>query len=404
MEIKKNRVFGGVLLVAGTAIGAGMIALPITSGLGGFIPSVVLMVSCWIYMTITAFLFLEATLWFERDVNIVSIAEHTLGLFGKAISWVVYLFLLYALTTAYLSGCGALFLDSMQQIGNFTLPKWIGPIPFLFLFGLCVYLGTKPVDYINRAFMLGLVVTFLSLIFVSFPHVKGVYLEQTSWKLIWPSLAVVVTSFGYHIIIPSLSYYLGYRVALLKKTLFLGGLIPLVVYLFWQIITLGLIPAHGAQSFALLSKSPQAETLFISVMDANISSVKIGEIFRFFSYFAILTSFLGVTLSLSDFLADGFKIKKNARGRFFITLLTFLPPLFFALAFPNVFISALKYAAIFVAILLGIMPAAIVWSGRYKLKMESKFKVMGGKFLLSFIILISFAIIAVVIWEQVFAH
>ncbi|MCH9632194.1 MAG: Tyrosine-specific transport protein [Chlamydiae bacterium] len=398
--MKKNRVFGGILLVAGTAIGAGMIALPITSGLGGFVPSIVLLLACWVYMTTTAFLFLEATVWFERDVNIVSIAEHTLGFFGKAISWLVYLFLLYCLTTAYLSGCGALFLSSMEGLTRTTLPNWVGPIPFLLLFGFCVYLGTKPVDYINRALMLGMVLTFAVLSGISVDHVKTTNLAFQSWPVVWSSLAIMVTSFGYHIIIPSLSYYLGYKVDLLKKALFFGGLIPLIFYLIWEVVTLGVIPATGAHSFATLATSMHAEASLISTLDSNVPGVSIIELLRFFSYFAILTSFLGVSLSLSDFLADGFKIEKNARGRFFITLLTFLPPLFFSLVFPNVFVSALKYAAIFVAILLGILPAVIVWSGRYRLKLESKFKVFGGRPLLVLVILISLAVIVVDLIDQ----
>lgn len=398
--MKKNRVFGGILLVAGTAIGAGIIALPITTGLGGFIPSTILLVACWLYMTATAFLFLEATLWYERDVNIVTIAEHTLGMIGKAVSWLVYLFLLYCLTTAYLSGCGALFLDSMQTLAQVALPKWIGPLPFLFLFGFCVYLGTKPVDYINRTLILGMVITFAAIACVTVPHVQQAYLSNHSWPLIWPSLAVMVTSFGYHIIIPSLSYYLGYKVDLLKKAIFWGGLIPLVFYLIWEISFLGVIPASGPQSFEILSKSSTAETTIISIMNSNLKKFDITEIVRFFSYFAILTSFLGVSLSLSDFLADGFKIEKNAKGRFFITLLTFLPPLFFSLTFPNVFISALKYAAIFVAILLGILPAAMVWSGRYHLKLESKFKMFGGKALLILVMFVSLVVIAIDIADQ----
>ena len=33
----KNKTFGASLLVAGTAIGAGMLALPITTGIGGLL-------------------------------------------------------------------------------------------------------------------------------------------------------------------------------------------------------------------------------------------------------------------------------------------------------------------------------------------------------------------------------
>jgi tyrosine-specific transport protein len=398
--MRANRIFGGVLLVAGTAIGAGMIALPITSGPGGFIPSMLLLVACWAYMTITAFLFLEATLWLERDVNIVTMAEHTLGWMGKAISWVLYLFLLYSLTTAYLSGCGAIFINSLLSWARISLPGWVGPLPFLILFGLCIYLGTKPSDYINRALMLGLVITFSLLGVFLIPKTSGNNLLYSEWKLIWPSLAIMVTSFGYHIIIPSLSYYLGYRKALLKKTIFIGGLIPLIVYILWQIMVLGFIPVSGPSGLLSLSQSVHPEVELISVINNNLLGTNIGEILRFFTYFAILTSFLGVSLSLHDFLADGLKIKKTSQGRFWLTLLTFVPPLFFALFFPNVFISALKYAALFVASLLGILPAAMAWSGRYRLKMENKFRVFGGRPLLIGVILVSLAVIVIDLIDQ----
>lgn len=398
--MRANRIFGGVLLVAGTAIGAGMIALPITSGRGGFVPSIVLLLACWVYMTITAFLFLEATLWLERDVNIVTMAEHTLGWVGKAISWVLYLFLLYSLTTAYLSGCGAIFINSLQSWARIVLPGWVGPLPFLILFGLCIYLGTKPSDYINRALMLGLVITFSLLGVFLIPKTSGSNLLYSEWKLIWPSLAIMVTSFGYHIIIPSLSYYLGYRKELLKKTIFIGSFIPLVVYILWQIMVLGFIPVSGSAGLSSLSQSVHPEVELISVINTNLVGTNIGEILRFFTYFAILTSFLGVSLSLHDFLADGLKIQKTNRGRFWLTLLTFIPPLFFALFFPNVFISALKYAALFVASLLGILPAAMVWSGRYRLKMENKFRVFGGRPLLIGVILVSLAVVVIDLIDQ----
>ncbi len=398
--MKKNRVFGGVLLVAGTAIGAGMIALPITSGAGGFFPSIILLVACWVYMTTTAFLFLEATLWLERDVNIVSMAEHTLGLTGKVISWVLYLSLLYSLTTAYLAGCGAIFINTLETWVQISLPQWVGPIPFLILFGFCIYLGTRPADYINRALMLGLVITFAALGTILTPKVQGSYLAHKDWVLVWPSLAIMVTSFGYHIIIPSLSYYLGYRKDLLKKTIIWGSLIPLIVYIFWELLVMGVVPHAGPDGLVALASSTHPEVDLITTISANIHSLNIGEILRFFTYFAILTSFLGVSLSLHDFLADGLKIKKTNKGRFFLTILTFLPPLFFALFFPNVFVLALKYAALFVATLLGIMPAVMVWSGRYRLKIESQFRVIGGKWVLVGVIIISLAVIVVDLMDQ----
>lgn len=62
-------------------------------------------------------------------------------------------------------------------------------------------------------------------------------------------------------------------------------------------------------------------------------------------------NFLGVSLGLFDFLADGFKQSNTHGGRFRTALLTFVPPFMFAILYPQRFILALGYAAIFVAIL-----------------------------------------------------
>lgn len=37
--MKGHRLIGGILLVSGTAIGAGMLAIPVVSAPGGFFPS-----------------------------------------------------------------------------------------------------------------------------------------------------------------------------------------------------------------------------------------------------------------------------------------------------------------------------------------------------------------------------
>jgi tyrosine-specific transport protein len=82
---------------------------------------------------------------------------------------------------------------------------------------------------------------------------------------------------------------------------------------------------------------------------------------RFFSFFAIVTSFVGTTLGLSDFLTDGFKLKKDWTGRLTSCLLTFIPPLIFVYTYERGFFMALQYAGVFVAVLIGILPSAMVW-------------------------------------------
>ena len=89
--MKPNKIIGGVMLVAGTQTGAGMLALPITTGASGFIGSMALFLLCFLYMLISLFLLLETNYYSaSKRTNIISMAKSHIGSWGAtiaAISW-----------------------------------------------------------------------------------------------------------------------------------------------------------------------------------------------------------------------------------------------------------------------------------------------------------------------------
>ena len=117
-------------------------------------------------------------------------------------------------------------------------------------------------DYVNRLLMLGLVVTFMALIIFLTPHVEKKSLSHVDWSLIFMGTSIVATSFGFHIVIPTLTTYLGRDTQQLKKAILIGSAIPLVVYVIWQFVTLGILPLpileegykEGANGAHLLTK------------------------------------------------------------------------------------------------------------------------------------------------------
>lgn len=389
---KQNRLIGGILLVSGTTIGAAMLALPVITGFAGFFPSLLLFAVFWLYMTHTALLLLEVNLGWADETNLITMAKRTLGGVGEYVSWATYLFLLYSLTTAYLAGSGPIVIDFIQATTGLALPEWTGPLPLLLIFGAFVYRGTKSVDYVNRILMAGLVIAYVAMILFLTPHVDIQLLMHHNWKLMWIAIPVVATSFGYHIIIPSLTVYFERDVKKLKKAIVIGSLIPLAVYAIWEFLTLGIIPVEGKDGIAegYLQGANGAYLL-----TAFLGHSAIAMIARFFSFFAIVTSFLGVSLSLSHFLADGFKIKSSSMGKGVIYLLTFLPPLAITLVDPRAFLTALEYAGAFgVVIILALLPALMVWRGRACGLYNSNYRAPGGKVGLAMTIAISLFVIA----------
>ena len=103
------KFIGSVLIVIGTCVGAGLLALPVTTSPGGFINSVLVLTGTWVVMTIGAFYMLEIVQWFPRGSNLISIARATMGPKGAGLTWLVFLILNYALLSAYISGASDIF-------------------------------------------------------------------------------------------------------------------------------------------------------------------------------------------------------------------------------------------------------------------------------------------------------
>jgi len=379
------KVITGSLLVAGTAIGAGMLALPITTAAGGFWPAFFIYLVCWFFMTATGLLLLEICLWMPQDANLVSMAHHLLGPVGKGVAWVLYLFLFYSLTIAYVAGGGGFF---VVLFGD-ALPVWGGIVLFTLVFGLVIYLGTKAVDRINFLLMIGLIASYIIFVCLGYKHVNVSRLKHSDWGASFFALPIIFTSFSYQGIIPSLTTYFQRDAKKVRYAIIIGTAIPFIAYVIWEFLILGIVPIYGAHG--LLDAASKQQTA-IYPLKYILKSTVIYSIGQAFAFFALTTSFLGVTLGLFDFLSDGLKIPKEGVKKIFLWLIVYIPPLIIALVNPSIFLTALNYAGGFgCALLLGLLPVIMVWVGRYKREFSPLYiQVPGGRPLLSCLALFVF--------------
>jgi len=390
-----NRKFlGSVLFIAGTSIGAGMLALPVTTAPIGFYFSVILLISVWFFMCLTGLLVVEVNAWLPIGTSYISMAKQTLGKTGQVVTWLVFLLLLYSLLAAYTTGGGALVAAASRYYFHYQLQSWQSYLPWIVAFAVVISLGTKVSDMVNRIFMFGLIVTFAILASAVTPHIHmRQFLHDYHLHYLLIALPILFTSFGYHIVLPSVRNYLDSRTKLLCSAVIIGSLIPLCFYIFWEFLIFGVIPMKGPHGLLAILQSGQPSDLLTQSIIVLMQSNWVIFAIRFFIFFAIASSFIGVSMGLFDLLADGLKIKKTISGRGLLALLTFVPPLIYALIYPKGFIIALSYAGIFVAILHGILPAVMAWSGRYWLNLANGYRVYGGRFMLLAVIAISCLVI-----------
>ena len=148
-EDKMNKTVGSTLLVAGTMIGAGMLAMPLTSAGIGLTATVFLLLGLWAVLTFTALLFVELYQTADSDAGIGTLAAQYFGKAGRIISTAVLIVFLYALIAAYVSGGGSLLMDLLPAMGDKDTMNKIAVLVFTIFFGSFIVIGTHSVDKIN---------------------------------------------------------------------------------------------------------------------------------------------------------------------------------------------------------------------------------------------------------------
>ena len=373
---RKGSLLGASLLVAGTCIGGGMLALPVATSISGFFPSLFMILLGWAFMTTTALFLAEVSLWMEEGAHTMTMASRFLGPIGKAVAWILYLFIGYASLVAYTAGGGGLFKAGLEYFGIAISDAWASTL-FIFVFGIVIYLGNIIVGRVNTLLMIGLVISYVLLISLGSAHVKWENLLHSQWCNTIIAVPLLLTIFSFQTIVPSLTIYLHKDGKILRRAIIYGTTLALLIYVSWQWLVLGALPTEGEWGLrrALMEGKPATDFL-----RATIGSRLVTSIADFFAFFALVTSFLGISLGLFDFLSDSLKIKKTKWGGVALGLLVAVPTLFFAVSMEKVFLAALDSSGgIGDSILNGLMPALMLYIGRYKKHLSSEYRFPGGK-------------------------
>lgn len=382
-----NKTLGTTLLVSGTMIGAGMLAMPLTSAGIGFTFTVVLLISLWLLLTYSALLFVEVYQTTESDSGIGTLSALYFGNAGRVVSTTVMFVFLYALLAAYISGGGEILMKATQSTGllgqegviantspEMTLKIFIGI--FTVFFGSFVIISTKVVDGFNRLLFFVMLVALVVVMFVMFPKasVQNLMAMPLDNALIISAAPIFFTSYGFHGSIPSLVKYMEGDVRGLRIAIVAGSAITLVGYILWQLSTHGVL--SQSEFTQILKEKPTLYGLIEACRRITGSEI-IASAVQLFSALALVTSFLGVALGLFDCTEDMLRkgLHINA-GRLLLGAITFLPPVLFAYFYPD-FIAALSYAGQMFAFFAVVLPVGLVWKARRRYP-NLPYRVAGG--------------------------
>jgi tyrosine-specific transport protein len=211
--------------------------------------------------------------------------------------------------------------------------------------------------------IIGLIITYLIFVGNSIHYVTPSLLSRMDWGKVWWALPVVFTAFGYQSIIPTLFNYMNRSVFKVRLALICGTTIPLLLYVIWEFLIVGIVPLEGKRGLMEALTHGNDAVIPLGNYIHNPGLLNLGKSIAFF---AMTTSFLGISIAFVDFLLDGLNLSRKRNSKVLIWAAVFLIPLLIAFINPYLFIYALNVAGgISIALLLGAMPILMVWAGRY---------------------------------------
>lgn len=381
--------WGCTALVAGTTVGAGILALPAVTVAAGVIPSTVMLIGVWLYALAAALLIVEVNVQTlcvvgRPGLGLLAMIDCTLG---KAMTWIAaiaYLFLHYALLVAYAAQGGDILVMTFQPLAPISFPLWAGIVGFALPLGSFVIWGrTLWVETFNSLLVGVILCSFLGLLLFGARLADPSQLQLQHWQLAPPAVSVMLVALFYHNVIPVVTTRLEGDVRKIRQSIVVGSAIPLAMFLLWNTVILCCVASDGVH-----------DGLFdpLMVLQQQYRGAELGNLIAVFSVVAIATSFIGFTYGLLDLFQD---LWSAEAPRLSLYALTLIPTLSLALLNPAIFFTALDYVGTFsITILGGLFPTVMAWRQRRQTPSASNL-LPGGNFSLVLMLLCSTTVIAI---------
>ncbi|KJV89759.1 tryptophan/tyrosine permease family protein [Rickettsia bellii str. RML An4] len=364
-----EKLIGSILLIAGTCIGSGMIALPMVLAKIGLIPSIILMFIIWFLMYYTSLINLELNLQAGKGLALGRLGRYFSGRIAEIIGMVNLKILLYALLAVFIYGGSSIIQNLLSlDISIVYIGAWYAVISILVLL-----LPLKLIDYINRLLFIGILIVIAILIigliamikWYNLPLFSSRYKEILVWSEITP---VVFTSFGFQVIFHTLTNYCNKNARTLKLAFLFGTLIPAIVYIIWTCSVLTVIHHENPVFYQQMVVGNVEVGELVKELSSIAKWQSVQLLVWIISTLAIATSVIGVGVGLCDSLKVSFSnLKCNSRIRDIIAAsTTILPAYIVTILIPNAFITVLGFAGMILVIIAILLPAYLLYKAKIK--------------------------------------
>lgn len=343
------------IVITGNLIGAGILALPVNTGLAGLVPSLIGMVVCGGLMYLSAtVLSEEVAASGDESFNLPSFFGKYLGSGGRWVAIAANLIILYGLLTAYLTGGASIIVNLLGMEGGAPL------VTTLFFLALTAFtlMGIEIIRKYGSLLMVILWGTFAVMIVLAEPSVEPARFAYMDWGFLPATVPIIVTAFHFHNIIPNVCSSLDWDMGRIRRAIALGMVIGFVMNALWVHVGIGALPLTGDGSLTAAFEQNTPATV-------PMSQVIASPVFLFcsllFSLLAIVTSYAANGMGMVGFAGDLLGNVLHLKSRLAVVLFAFLPPYLVAMVYPDVFLAAMNVVGgVGIVTLFGVLPGVIL--------------------------------------------
>jgi tryptophan-specific transport protein len=379
--------FSGTVICIGSAIGAGIFSLPtVSSGMWLYWSIACLLVTAFATSS-AALMILRVNLNFEPGDSFDTLIKSTLGRGWNIFNGLLFVFLLYILDYAYISGGGSIVSQTSVSLFGVELPHVVASLVFAISLAFVVWLSTAAVSKVTAVFLFGMIVSFILVMFdlsftinwSRFTAANAVENDTPRFYYVFAALPFYLTSFTFTSVVPSLVAYYGKRYTTISRSILIASLGCLIIYLVFLLVSFGNVP--------------QTEFREVSAAGGNIGDLlevlmggSASTLLSIFANAAIISSFLAVSLGLFDFIKDRFDFDNSKTGRFKTALISFMPPIVGGVFFPDGFLHAIGFAGLVLAINALIIPPLMIKKSKQQFKEADHGSFVGSNFVIHTVI------------------
>ncbi len=305
-KLAPNSLFGAIALMVGTAVGAGIFALPYTFAESGSLVGIVYLVVLGSILLLVNLAYGEVAISTAGDHQYTAYVERYLGKRWKLLSLCSMCLGFYGALSAYSIEVSTLLHELLGNSVPLTRVQF--GLIYIVLVGFALMIGLRAVTAVDKVLMLvmlGLVVTF---VVVGIPFIQINHYEAVHIKSLFLPYGVVLFALTAASAVPDMKRVLHNQGHMLKRAIIIGSAIPVIIYIVFSLVAVGITGPATTES----------SILGLGAVLGPIALV-LGGIF---GCITMTTAFLVLGLALREMYQFDFKLHSTVAW-----LLVLVPPL-----------------------------------------------------------------------------